>query len=61
MWGRKVRKSRLFIFRMSLSLCDYQAKTSRSRKWLTYFKNKPTTNQNQKNTFTKTKKKRTQA
>ena len=38
-WGRKVRKSRLFVFDlffliMCFILCDYQAKASRYRKWL---------------------------
>ena len=48
MWGRKVRKSRLFFFfRMCLSLYDYQAKASRYRKGLTYLKNRATMNQNQ--------------
>ena len=47
MWGRKVRKYRLFFFRMGLSLYDYQAKASRYRKGLTYLKNRATTNQNQ--------------
>ena len=47
MWGRKVRKSRLLFFSMCLSLYDYQAKASRYRKWLTYLKNRATTNQNQ--------------
>ena len=32
---------------MCLSLYDYQAKTSRYRKGLTYLKNRATTNQNQ--------------
>ena len=32
---------------MFLSLYDYQAKASRCRKGLTYFKNSATTNQNQ--------------
>ena len=32
---------------MSLSLYNYQAKSSRYRKGLTYFKNRATTNQNQ--------------
>ena len=32
-----------------LSLYDYQAKTSRNRKRLTYLKNRATTNQNKNN------------
>ena len=49
MWGRKVRKYRIFFFFliMCLSLYDYQAKTSRYRKGLTYSKNRAITNQNQ--------------
>ena len=47
MWGRKVRKSRLFFLRMSLSLYDDQAKASRYRKGLTYLKNRKTTNKKQ--------------
>ena len=44
MWGRKLRKSRFLLFRMCLSLYDYQAKAGRYRKVL----NRVTTNQNQK-------------
>ena len=47
MWGRKVRKYRNLFFIRCLSLYDYQAKASRYRKWLTYLKNRATTNQNQ--------------
>ena len=46
-WGRKVRKSRLFFVRMCVSLYDYQAKASRYRKGLTHLKNMATINQNQ--------------
>ena len=46
MWGRKVRKPRLFLI-ICFSLHDYQAKASRYRKGLTYLKNRATTNQNQ--------------
>ena len=62
MYGRKVIKSRFFFFfyRMCLSLYDYQAKTSRYRKGLTYLKNIASTNESQKK-FAKTKKKRTRA
>ena len=44
MWGKKVRKYRLFFFTlmMCVSLHDYQAKASRYRKGL---KNTATTNQ----------------
>ena len=45
-WGRKVRKSRLFL-RVHLSLYHHQAKASRYRKELSYLKNKAITNQNQ--------------
>ena len=52
MWERKVRKSRLFfVFRMCLSLYEYQAKANRYRKGLTHLKNRATTNK--KNTFVK--------
>ena len=44
-----------------MSLYDFQAKASRYRKGLTYFKNRATTNQNQTVHSPKTKKKRTQA
>ena len=47
MWGRKVRKSRLFFLIMCPSLYDYQAEASRYRKEFTYLKNSTTTNQNQ--------------
>ena len=43
MWGRKIRKSRLFYLRMCLSLYDSQAKASRYKKMLTYLKNRATT------------------
>jgi len=46
MWGRRVRKSRLFFKIMCLSLYDYQAKASRYRNGLTHLKNRATTNQN---------------
>lgn len=44
---RSVRKSRLFFFRLCLSLSNYQAKADRCRKGLTYLKNRTITNQNQ--------------
>ena len=52
MWGRKVRKYRLFFFfffffLVCLSLYDCQAKASRYKKGFTYLKNRATTNQNQ--------------
>ena len=43
MWGRKVKHLDT-LFRMCLSLYDYQAK---ARKGLVYLKNRTTTNQNQ--------------
>ena len=47
MWGRKVRKSRLFFFfGMCLSLYDYQTKANRYRKGLTHLKNRVNTNKN---------------
>ena len=45
---------------MCLSSYDYKAKASRYRKGLSYWKNKATTNQKPINTFTKTKKKKTE-
>ena len=47
MWGRKLRRSKLFFFLMCLSLYDYQTKASRYRNGLMYLKNRETTNQNQ--------------
>ena len=47
MWGRKERNSRLFLFRMRLNFCDYQAKASRYSKGVTDLKNRTTTIQNQ--------------
>ena len=44
---RIIRKYRLFFFRMCLSLYDYQAKGSRYRKGLAFFKNKAITNSKQ--------------
>ena len=44
MWGKRVRKSRVFF---CLSVCDDQAKTSQYRKGLAYLKQRATTNQNQ--------------
>ena len=46
MWGRLVRKSSFFFFRMCLNLCDYEAEASRYRKGLTSLKKQGTTNQN---------------
>ena len=46
MWGGKVRKSRLFFFRMCLRLYDHHAKSSNYRKGLMYWKNSGNTNQN---------------
>ena len=40
-------KSRIFFFRVCLSLYDNQAKEGRHRKGLIYLKNKAATNQNQ--------------
>ena len=45
MLGRRVRKCRVFFFRMCLSLYDYQSKASRYTKGLTFLKNRVTTNQ----------------
>ena len=63
-WGRKVRKSKLFFFFfliMCLSLYDYEAKASRYRKGLTYLKKKGNQKSKPNTAFTKTKKKSTQA
>ena len=46
MWGRKVRKYRLFK-KKCLNPYDYHAKASRYRKELTFLKNRVTANQNQ--------------
>ena len=54
MWGRKLRKFRVFFsfsflffsFRMCWRLYDYHGKTSRYRKGLTHLINRETTNQN---------------
>ena len=61
MWGRKLRKQSIFFLIMCLSLYDYQGKASRYRKGLTYLKNKDNHKSQPNITFTKTKKKRTQA
>ena len=58
MWGRKVRNSRLFLFRMRLNFCDYQAKASRYSKGVTDLKNRTTTIQNQTIHLQKLKKKK---
>ena len=47
MWGRTVRKSRLFFFTMCLSLYDYQSKISEYKKGLKHLKNRAVTNQKQ--------------
>ena len=46
--GKESKKiESILILKMCLSLCDYQAKASTSRKGLTYLKFRATTNQNQ--------------
>ena len=57
MWGRKVRKSRLFFLRMCIY--DHEAKASRYRKGLRYLKKQSNHKSKPNITFTKTKKKRT--